>query len=152
MLPMFKRANILPYLNTIITGVDQFINEKFVAQDGQIHTDLVIQCQNLFLNVFTHIAFNYDLQSLSETDAVNLGKAFTDFVLYANQFILLTGIPFWLGKILLSIHWKYQRALRTIKHYVMNIIVEEQKRQQDEYDASTRPKNLISSLVSSVKK
>jgi beta-ring hydroxylase len=151
MLPMFKRAKVLPYLDTIVTCIDRFIDDRFVERDGQIHTDLVVQCQNVLLNILAFIAFDYDLESSSEANGFNLQKAFNDFVTYANQFILLAGIPMWLGKLILSFSWKYQRALRVMKHYVMNIITEEQKRQQDESIASNRPKNLIASLVSSIK-
>ncbi|CAF4365100.1 unnamed protein product, partial [Rotaria magnacalcarata] len=46
---------------------------------------------------------------------------------------------------------KYQRALRTMKHYVLNVISEEQARQQEE-NSTTKPKNLVSSLVAAIKK
>lgn len=133
-LPIFKRSKILLHLDTIVTCIDRFIDEQFVNQDGKIHTDLVVQCQNVLLNIIALIAFDYDLESSSKTDAINLRNAFNDFVYYANQFILLTGISVWLGKLLLSVNWKYQRALRTMKHYIMNIITEEQKRQQEEFN------------------
>jgi len=150
-LPMFKRAKILPYLDTISTCIDRFIDEQFVKQDGKIHTDLVIQCQNVLLNIIALIGFDYDLESSSLTDGFSLRKALNDFVYYGNQFVLKTGIPFWLGKLILLVHWKYQRALRTIKHYVINIITEEEERQQTEFISSNRPQNIIASLVSSVK-
>jgi cytochrome P450 len=151
MLPMFKRAKVLPYLDTISTCIDRFIDERFVERDRQIHSDLVVQCQNFLLNIIALIAFDYDLGSSTQTGEFDLRKAFNDFVNYGSQFILLTGIPIWLGKLILAVNWKYQRALRIMKHYVMNIITEEQKRQQDESISSNRPKNLIASLVSSVK-
>ena len=151
MFPMFKRATILPYLNAIETCIDRLIDEKFVKHDGKIHTDLVIQCQHVLLNAFALIAFDYDLESSRQTGSSNLSKAFNDFINYGNQFILAAGTPMWLGKIVLSFHWKYQRALRIVKQYVMNIISEEEKRQQDESISSIRPKNLIASLVSSIK-
>ncbi|CAF4301414.1 unnamed protein product, partial [Rotaria magnacalcarata] len=46
---------------------------------------------------------------------------------------------------------KYQQALRTMKHYVLNVISEEQARQQEE-NSTTKPKNLVSSLVAAIKK
>jgi cytochrome P450 len=148
---MFKRAKILPYLDTIATCIDRFIEKQFVKQDGQIHTDLVIQCQNVLLNVIALIGFDYDLENSSQTDEFNLQKALNDFVYYGHQLVLSTGLPSWLGKLLLFFNRKYQRALRVMKHYIMNIIAEEEKRQQDKFISSNRTKNLVSSLISSIK-
>jgi cytochrome P450 len=147
---MFKRAKILPYRDTIVTCIDRLIDQQFTKRNGEICTDLVVQCQNVLLNVIALIAFDYDLEVSSTTDSVNLRKAFNDFVYYANQFVLITGIPFWLGKLILKLNWKFQKASSIMKLYIMNIIAEEQKRQQDEFVSSTRPKNLITSLVGSL--
>ena len=151
MLPMFKRSKVLPYLDAIAGCIDNFIEQGLVKQDGQIRTDLISQCQNVLLNTIALIAFDYDLESSVAADGFNLQKSFTDYVHKANQFILLSWMPMWLGKLILSLDWKYQRALRVVKHYVMNIITEEQQRQKQEYIASDRPRNLISSLVSSTR-
>ncbi|CAF1114099.1 unnamed protein product [Adineta steineri] len=80
---------------------------------------------NVLLNIITLIAFDYDLESLSQTDSYNLRKAFNDFIHYANQFVLLTAIPLWLGKLILTLNWKYQQASGIMKRYVMNVISEE---------------------------
>ena len=151
MLPAFKRAKVLPYLDSIAGCIDRFIDKCFVERDGQIHSDLVSQCQNVLLNTIVLIAFDYDLENASQTDGLNLQKAFNDFAYSANQFILFTGIPIQIGKLILSGNRKYQRALRVVKHYVMNIIADEQTRKREEYVSSNRPRNLISSLVSGVK-
>ncbi|CAF1486220.1 unnamed protein product [Adineta ricciae] len=113
-LPMFKRAKILPYLNTIVNCIDHLVDEQFVKHNGEIRTDLVVQCQNVLLNVIARIAFDYDLELSSKTDSIHLREAFNDFVCYANQFIIATGIPPWLGKVILKLNWKFQKALITI--------------------------------------
>jgi cytochrome P450 len=41
MLPTFKRAKVLPYLDTVVSCIGRFIEEQFVHRDGQIHSDLV---------------------------------------------------------------------------------------------------------------
>lgn len=147
MLPMFRRAKVLPYLDTIVSCTDRFIDERFVPRDGQIHDDLVIQSQRSLLNIIAFVAFDYDLEKASANGA-DLGKAINEFVNYGNQFVLSAGIPIWLGKFLLMIHWKFRRSIRTMKHHIMNIISEEMKRQVQE---SSKPKSLIASLVSAVK-
>ncbi|CAF0797039.1 unnamed protein product [Adineta ricciae] len=56
-LPMFKRAKILPYFNKkIVNCIDRLVDEQFVKHDGEIHRVLVVQYQNVLLNV---IAFDY---------------------------------------------------------------------------------------------
>ena len=150
MLPMFKRAKVLPYLDTIAGCIDRFIDKCFVEHDGQIHSDLLSRCQNVLLNTIALIAFDYDLENASQTDGLNLQQAFNDFVRRASKFVLLAGIPVWIGKLILSVDRKYQRARGVVKHFVLNIIAEEEKRQKD-YISSNRPRNLISSLVSGVK-
>ena len=147
MLPMFRRAKVLPYLDTIVRCIDQFVDEQFVPRDGQIHADLVVQTQRCLLNVIAFVAFDFDLEKASAKGA-DLGKAINDFVHYGNQFVLSAGIPLWLGKLLLMIHWRFRRAIRIMKHHVMNIITDQMKRQERE---SSKPKSLIASLVSALK-
>ncbi|CAF2098402.1 unnamed protein product [Rotaria magnacalcarata] len=148
-LPMLKRAKVLPYLNTIVTCTDRFIDEKLTRRNGEIHMDLVEQSQRLLLSIIGFIAFDYDLETTSTSGTFDLRDAFNDFVRIGNQFILISGIALWLGKLILRMSSQYQRALRTMKHYVTNMINEEKTRQQ-EATSSIRPINLIASLVSAV--
>ena len=149
--PMFRRAKAISHFDTIVTYADRWIDERFVANSDQIHTDLIEQCQHLLLSIIAHVAFDYD-QKKSSVDGFSLHEAFNDFVHYGNQFILMAGIPKWLGKVILLMHLKFRRALRIVKHHIMNIIAEEQKRQQNSSVKSTQPKSLIASLVAAVKK
>jgi cytochrome P450 len=112
MLPMLKRAKILPYLDTIVTCIDRLIDEQFVKQDGKIHTDLIHLGQNALLNIIAFIAFDFDLEGSTDLDSSNLRKAFHDFVRCANDFIVyFTGLPIWMAKIVLLFNRKFQRAL-----------------------------------------
>jgi cytochrome P450 len=150
MLPMFKRNKILPYFNTIARCIDRFIDQQFSQQNGTIHTDLVIQCQQLLLTIIAQIAFNYDLETLSLRDGTNLRQAFNDMIRCANRFALMAETPLWIAKLLLTINFKFQRALCLTKQYVKLIINEEQQRQQQHIHALDTPKTLISSLVAAV--
>ncbi|CAF4117130.1 unnamed protein product [Rotaria magnacalcarata] len=113
-LPMLKRAKVLPYLNTIVTCTDRFIDEKLTRRNGEIHMDLVEQSQRLLLSIIGFIAFDYDLETTSTSGTFDLRDAFNDFVRIGNQFILISGIPLWLGKLILRMSSQYQRALRTM--------------------------------------
>lgn len=151
MLPTFKRAKILPYLQTIVDCADQFIDGKLAPKSGQIHEDLLVQCQNVLVNIIALIAFDYDLESSSDNqNDGQLRKAFNDFVHCANEFIFYSPFPLWFGKIMLLLNRKYQRALKVMQHYIMAIIDEEQNRKNSQWNSSNRPRNLISNLVASL--
>lgn len=40
-LPMLKRAKIVPFQETIVTAVDPFIDKQFANSSGKIHMDLI---------------------------------------------------------------------------------------------------------------
>ena len=152
MLPMFRRNKILPYFDTIVRCIDRFIDQRFSQQSGNIHTDLVTQCQHLLLSIIAQIAFSYDFETLSSSDGMNLRQAFNDMIHRANQFALMLGLPLWIAKLILALDFKFQRALRLTKQYVTRIINNEQIRQQQQQQipAPNTPKTLISSLVGAV--
>jgi cytochrome P450 len=150
MLPMFRRNKISAYFDTIVTCIDRFIDEQFGQHNGKIHTNLVVRCQQVLLTIIARIAFNYDFETLSSSDGTNLRQAFNTMIHCANQFALMAGIPWWVAKLMLALNWKFQCALRTMKHYVMHIIHEEQMRQKQEIDLVYKPKTLIGSLVAAV--
>lgn len=66
-MPLFRRAKILPQIDTIIECTDKLLHNWRNQNDGQIHTDIVDQCQKLLLNIFSLIAFDYDLHTLDDT-------------------------------------------------------------------------------------
>jgi pentalenene oxygenase len=143
MLPMFKRAKILPYRQTIVQCVDRFIDTQL--EDKHIYTDLVGRCQLLVLNIIALIAFDYDLETAVDSP---LRVAFEDFAYYAAQFSMALWLPRWLGKVYLKLNWKYQRALRLLRELSQQIVEQEQNKKNE--NENERPKNLIASLVSSL--
>ena len=147
-LPMFRRTKITPYLSTIVDCVDHFIDDHFNQNNSKIHTDLVQKSQQLLLNIIGHIAFDYDLGQASSTDA-DLRKALKDLIRSVDVLFILGALPRWLGKLFLMMYWRFQRTKRIIKHYVMQIIVEEKNRQEN-LNLSKKPKSLIASLVAAI--
>ncbi|CAF4042177.1 unnamed protein product, partial [Rotaria sp. Silwood2] len=114
---------------------------------GWIHTDLVVKCQHVLLNIIAIIGFDYDLEKGSSTDGDTLRQAFNDVIKCANRFALMAAIPLWIARLRLALDSKFQRALRILRHYVMRIIHEEQKRQCEEQQLLAKPKTLIASMV-----
>ena len=153
MLPMFRRAKITPYLNTIVDCVDRSIDKHVAHDDKKIHTDLFIQLQQLMLNVIAHIAFDYDLEQTSSADQ-DFRQAFNDFVHYGAQVLVMALFPRWLCKLYLMMNWKFRNARRILQQRVMQIIAKEEQNQQEQHQNSARsnkPKNLIASLVKAMK-
>jgi cytochrome P450 len=147
MLPVFRRNQILPHFETIVSCIDHFIDEQFLKQNKKIHKNLVEQCQHVLLTIIARIAFNYNFSNLSSVDGENIHQAFNDMIDCASQFALMTAIPLWFAKLILNFNSKFQRALNIMKHYVMIIINDEQKRQQEGINLLNKKKTLISSLI-----
>jgi cytochrome P450 len=147
MLPLFRRNKILPHFETIVSCIDHFIDEQFLKENNKIHKDLVKECQHVLLKIIARIAFNYDFSNLSSIDGQNIHQAFNEMIDCASRFALMTAIPLWFAKLLLYFNSKFQRALNIMKHYVMIIINDEQKRQQEGIDLFNKRKTLISSLI-----
>ncbi|CAF4884928.1 unnamed protein product [Rotaria sp. Silwood1] len=143
MLPMFKRAKIVHYSETILHCTDQFIDKHL--DDNHIYKDLTLRCQSLLMNIIAFIAFDHDLEAQIDSSCA---RALQDFVYYASQFMIAAWLPRWLGKLYLKLNWKYQRAHRILRELSEQIVEQEQNKHND--CESQRPKNLIASLVSSL--
>jgi cytochrome P450 len=152
MLPVFRRNQILPHFETIVNCIDDFIDQQFSKENFQIHQNLVEECQNVLLRIIARIAFNFDFSNLSMIDGDNIHQSFNEMINCASQFGLMTAIPLWFAKLLLKFNWKFQRALKIMKHYVMIIINDEQKRKEEEendFYLFEQKKTLIRSLIES---
>ncbi|CAF1041887.1 unnamed protein product [Rotaria magnacalcarata] len=147
MLPMYRKNKTLPFFDKIVLCIDRFVEKEFSCQDRRIHTDLVVKCQHVLLNIIAIIGFDYDLEIGSPMDGDALRRAFNDVIKCANHFALMAGMPLWIARMRLAIDFKFQRALRILQHYVICIIDKEQKRQRDEQQTLTKPKSLIASMV-----
>ena len=69
---------------------------------------------------------------------------------FTAQFIMLTGIPKWLGKVYLFLNWKYRNARQVIRQHCMNIVTEEQKRSHEESALASKRRNIIAFFVASL--
>ncbi|CAF0956763.1 unnamed protein product [Adineta steineri] len=147
MLPVFRRSKILPYFETIVECIDDFIDKQFLNNQTKIHKDLVIKCQHILLTVIARIAFNYDFSNLSTNDGINIHQAFNNMIDCASRFALMTAIPLWVAKLMLKLNFKFQKSLNIMKNHVMSIINDEQKRQHEQIYLSDQRKSLITLLV-----
>lgn len=144
MIPAFKRAKMIPHIDTIIECTDRFIDQ--CLKENEIHTDLVYRCQTLTMNIIGFIGFDYDLESSVDSP---LKLAFHDFVFYSTFIMLMAWLPRWVTKLYLRYNRRYQRILREIRELTEKIVQQEQN-EQNISDELKKPKNLIASLVSSL--
>ncbi|CAF1016907.1 unnamed protein product [Adineta ricciae] len=144
MMPMFKRAKVIQHLDVIAECADRFIDQCLIAD--QVHTNLVRQCQTVTMNVIGFIAFDYDLgaEMNSKTKVM-----FEDFISVVVNVMFFSSLPQWVAKLYLKLNWKYQKTNRFLRELMENIVEQEQNN-QDKAGEQERPKNLISSLVSSL--
>ena len=143
MLPVFKRAKITHYLDTIIECTDRFIEQHL--HNNQIHKDLKKHCQSLLMNIIGFIAFSYDFNTALD---VSLKDALEDFGFQSSLLMSIPWTPRWLIKFYLKLNWRYQRSHRLIRELTEKIL-------QNEFDnpntiEDRRSKNLITSLASSL--
>jgi cytochrome P450 len=143
MLPMFKRAKVIHYLEAIVDCTDRFIDQYF--SNNQVHTNLITRCQSLTMNIIGLIGFDYNLDGTIDS---SVKQAFEDFTYYVSLIMMIPWIPRWVIQIYSKLNWKYQRAHRVI-HELTEKIVEQEQNNQETME-NKRPKNLIASLVSSL--
>ena len=151
-LPLFRRNKIVDNLDLIMDCTDKLIDQWRTITDrdpNYINTKIVDQCQNLSLGIFGFLGFNYDLQTLEESninDKNKLTQALTDFL---EIFINTTRLPNSLSKLYLKFNPRYQRARAIIEEYLYQIIEQEQRKTPEEI-AEQKRKSLIASLITSL--
>ncbi|CAF1519872.1 unnamed protein product [Rotaria sordida] len=151
-LPLFRRGKILNNYDLIVDCTDKLLDQwrsKTDSDPNYIHLDIVDQCQNLSLAIFGFIAFDYDLQTLEESNINKKNKltqALNDFV---EIFFQAITIPNSISKFYLKHNSRYQRARITIEE-CLNQIMEQEQRKTREQIAEQKRTSLIASLVTSL--
>jgi hypothetical protein len=101
------------------------------------------------LAIFGFIVFDYDLQTLEESNinkANKLTQALNDFALI---FVETTRLPITISKLYLKLSSQYRRARLTIGE-CLNQIMEQEQRKTPEQIAEQKRTSLIASLVTSL--
>jgi len=136
----------------IIDCTDKLLDQwrsKIDHDLNYIHLNIVDQCQNLSLAIFGFIAFDYDLQTLEESNINKKNKlkeALNDFI---EIFVQIRRLPYFVGKLYLKFSPRYQRARATIEESLNKIIEQEQKKSPEEI-AEKKRTSLIASLIASL--
>ncbi|CAF1306496.1 unnamed protein product, partial [Adineta steineri] len=148
-MPLFRRNKILSNINIIIDGTDQLLDRWRTQSSEHVHTDIVEQCQNLLLEVFGMIAFDYDLETINENLSENKNELTEALKYIVDVFRMITYAPSIISTTYLKYNPRYQRARTTIERYLNNMVEQELT---ESLDSRTERKkiSLIASLVSSL--
>ena len=148
-MPLFRRNKVISNINIIIDGTDKLLDRWRTKPFGHVHTDLVEQCQNLLLEIFGLIAFDYDLEALDGNKSENkneLTKALKDIM---NTFRIIIYTPSIVSITYLKWSPQYRRARATVERYLHNMVEQELSETPDSR-AQRKKTSLIASLVSSL--
>ncbi|CAF1159500.1 unnamed protein product [Didymodactylos carnosus] len=151
MLPMFKKNKVISHVNTIIDCTDKLIHLWRHEQPEELNENIVQQSKSLLLDIIGFIAFDYDLQTVEQSEQdekKELTKALNIFINMHHTIMQAAFVPTILFKWWLKLNLRYQNALKTLQYTAYSIIAKE-----SEYTGhQVKPKNLISMLVSSLQK
>ncbi|CAF4286502.1 unnamed protein product, partial [Adineta steineri] len=148
-MPLFRRNKILSNINIIIDGTDKLLDRWRTQSSEHVHTDIVEQCQNLLLEVFGMIAFDYDLETINENLSENKNELTEALKYIMDTFRFIIYAPSIISTTYLKYNPRYQRARATIERYLNNMVEQELT---ESLDSRTERKkiSLIASLVSSL--
>jgi cytochrome P450 len=150
-LPLFRRAKIITNLDVIVDCTDKLLDIWRTRANQHLHLDIVQQCQNLLLQIFGLIAFDYDLETLNDDGKSGnneLTKALQDFLSTFEKIIFSPSI---VGAIYVKLSRRYRRAKAIIERYIDKMI-EQELAESPESVAQRKRTCLIASLVASLQK
>ncbi len=106
-MPLFRRAKIVNNFDLIIDCTDRLLSNWRARPSEGVHCDIVQQCQNLLLEIFGLISFDYDLDVLGEhgSNQNELTKALC-------QFLRSCIVVFYSPRIIGMIYTKFSRQHR----------------------------------------
>ncbi|CAF0891465.1 unnamed protein product [Didymodactylos carnosus] len=147
MLPMLKKSKVVAHLSTIIDCSDRLIRLWRNKEEKTLNENIVGDSKHLLLDIIGFIAFDYDLQTIESAEKEK--KEFTkalDMMISAHTTIVASGfLPYRVLQWWLKWNPSYQRAIETVRQ-IANKIIEKEADQS----ADTKPKNMITLLVSSL--
>jgi cytochrome P450 len=149
-MPLFRRGKIISNFDIIIEWVDKQLDKWRVQSKDYIHTDIVQQCQNLLLQIFGFIAFDFDLGTLSNDHHAKgrneLNQALEDLL---NTLNVVIYTPRFFSIIYITFNLRYRRARAIIQKYLYRMI-EQELGETEESRTQRKRTSLIASLVASL--
>jgi hypothetical protein len=150
-LPLFRRGKILSNFDLIVDCVDKLLDNWHKKSKDYLHTDITQQSQNLLLEIFGLIAFDYDLETLDSNN--NEKKGNNELTQALNDMLNVMDIVFFAPRSLtvlyLKLNFRYQRARRVIKNH-LNQMIERELNENPKSRLERKRTCLIASLADSL--
>ena len=148
-LPIFRLNKITPNLDLLIDCVDKMLMKWRERTEGQIHTDIFGQMQNLFLDIFGFIGFNYDFQLLAVDNDKPTNELTEALQEISNVFQIVINTPIWISYPYLKMNRRFRRAQAVVERYIYQMI-EQENAASVESRVLRKRTSLIASLITSL--
>ena len=126
--PLLRRTKIVSNLDLIVAGTDRLLTKWRHSPFEFIHTEIIENCENLILDIFGSIAFDFDLKKLESSSTHEFPQALHDFL---STYKIITYLPKVMTKLCLRLYPRHQRAKKTIEKYLYQAIDQELAYSQD---------------------
>ncbi|UJR27840.1 hypothetical protein I4U23_009106 [Adineta vaga] len=147
-LPLFRRGKITSNFDLVVDCVDKLLDQWRVQSKNHLHTDIVQQSQNLLLQIFGLIAFDFDLGILNQDD--NQHKEKNDLNQALDDILSVVNVVFYtprlFSRIYLTLNPRYRRARTIVQKYIYRMI-EQELGETDDSRMQRKRTSLIASLV-----
>ncbi|CAF3698437.1 unnamed protein product [Rotaria sp. Silwood1] len=145
-MPLFRRAKSISNFDSIIDCTEKLLENWRTFSNDHIHCDIVQQCQNLLLQIFGLIAFDYDLETINGSNTNELTQTLSNLSDVLEQTIFL---PNFISRIYTIFSSQYRRDRATAERYLYRMI-EQELTKTAESRAQRKKTSLIASLVDSL--
>lgn len=150
-MPLFRRAKIIPQLDTIVNCTDKLLHNWRLQFNGEIHTNILDQCQKLLLNLFGLIAFDYELHTFDENTDPTSEQVKKALMGMLSAFRILIYSPRWIAMAYTKLSPSYRRSQKFLKYFV-NQIVKQELSNESSLISERKKTCLIASLVAALQK
>ncbi|CAF3437696.1 unnamed protein product [Rotaria socialis] len=149
--PLFRGNKINVHLDAILDCTDKLLMRWRTYNNdlGQVHLNMIEQCQQLTLAIFGVIAFDFDLQTLEDENNSGKNELTRALYIHLEAAMKLIQLPTIIGRIYLFLNPVYRQARTIIDRYLQRMI-EQELQESSMVRAERKRTSLIASLVTSL--
>ncbi|CAM4797688.1 unnamed protein product [Rotaria magnacalcarata] len=147
-MPLFRRAKIINNFDLIVDCTDKLLSNWSAMPSHHVHCDIVRQCQNLLLEIFGLISFDYNLDTLNEYDS-NKNELTRALHVFMSSCALVFYSPPIVGTLYTNLNYRHRQAKAIIERHIYQLMDNEMA-QTREARAERKRTCLIASLVASL--
>jgi cytochrome P450 len=148
---LFRRHKIAEHLDTIVQCTDKLLCRWRSDNNDPtcIYLNMVEQSQQLLIDIFGLIGFDYDLHTLDNENDDSTNELVHALYTYISTTVMFTQLPEVMGRIYLFFNLRYRRAQHIIDRY-LNQMIEQELKDTLITRAERKKTSFIASLVTSL--